>query len=170
MSEILKFKRRAEALGLCAEYRGKWDVCSDKEGLVRTALDANGVEFFADAIAFGWGVPIDYISGEFGDYAHGQYCRRGDGYTSRMYVDVRSAIRIDTTLTLLIRCCCPVIIPEGHACKVYVCGGSDLTIENRGYMQLYVYGDDNKVTISDIDGAKSLLNNIHESSWAHGHK
>lgn len=170
MSQILDFKRRAEALGLCQEYRDKWDACSDKEALVRAALDANGIEFLADAVAFGWGVPIDYISSEFGDYAHGQYCRQGDGYSSRLYVDSSSGIRIDTTLTLLVRCGCQVIVPKGHACKVYVCGGSDLVIENQGYLQLYVYGSDKQALVVDAKGAKSIRTDITESSWVRGRK
>jgi len=52
-NELLTLKHNALRLGLCGEYKGKWDSAASKRELVNMALDSNGIEFMADSIAFG---------------------------------------------------------------------------------------------------------------------
>jgi len=52
---ILELKEKARRLGLCEEYTSRWDMCKTKEDLIKTVLDANGVEFLCDGVEFGWG-------------------------------------------------------------------------------------------------------------------
>lgn len=72
-NELLTLKRNALRLGLCGEYKGKWDSAASKRELVNMALDSNGIEFMADSIAFGWGLSKDYLLKEFGEFANGFY-------------------------------------------------------------------------------------------------
>ena len=53
-NELLTLKRNAIRLGLCGEYKWKWDYAASKRELVNMARDSNGIEFMDDYIAFGW--------------------------------------------------------------------------------------------------------------------
>ena len=39
---------KAIRLGLCDEYKGKWDSCKSLKDLMDIALSANGIEFIAE--------------------------------------------------------------------------------------------------------------------------
>ena len=85
-NELLNMKRKALMLGLCGEYKKKWDSCTSKKELMDLVLDSNGVEFLADAITFGWGCSQEFLLNEFADFINGRYQRKKDGYTSELYV------------------------------------------------------------------------------------
>ena len=85
-NELLTLKRNALRLGLCGEYKGKWDSAASKRELINMALDSNGIEFMADSIAFGWGLSKEYLLKEFGEFANGFYQCNEHGYTSEMYI------------------------------------------------------------------------------------
>ena len=70
-NELLNLKRNALMLGLCGEYKDRWDKCSNKKELIDLALDSNGVEFIADAITFGWGCSQEFLLNEFADFING---------------------------------------------------------------------------------------------------
>ena len=132
-------------LGLCGQYKSMWDACRSKKDLIDMALDANGVEFMADSIEFGWGLSKEYLMKEFGDFVNGKYQRNKGGYKSRMYVGYKEDITIDSTITLLVGCKGKVIVPCGMVGNIYICGGCDIDVKNDGVVYLYAYGSSNKV-------------------------
>lgn len=79
MNELLRFKKNAIRLGLCDEYKCKWDSCKSLKDLMDIALSANGIEFIADSVSFGWGMDTGSLANDFHDYVNGQYQRIKDG-------------------------------------------------------------------------------------------
>jgi hypothetical protein len=138
--DLLSFKRNALRLGLCDEYRRRWDACRTRRELVDMALDSNGIEFVADSLAFGWGLDIACVKSRFGDFINGGYVRCGDGYTSELYVDGGGVLTLRSTLTLLCRCRLDIDVPAGFVSRVYVCGGRAV-LHGGGRVEAIVYGD-----------------------------
>lgn len=151
-------------LGLCGQYKTMWDACRNKKDLIDMAIDANGVEFMADSIEFGWGLPKEYLMKEFGDFVNGKYQRNKGGYKSRMYVGYEEDITIDSTITLLVGCKGKIIIPCSMVASIYVCGGCDIDVKNDGVVYLYTYADNNKVH----KNGKTEVIQRKESQWVDG--
>lgn len=170
VNSILSFKRNATLLGLCGIYKSKWDNCKTPKELVDLALDANGVEFIADSIAFDWGISPKYIYDNFLEYQYyyNKYVRIGDGYTSSMFTQIPlGEIFINTTITLIIDCAAYVHIPDNFIGKIYVCGGSHLHILNLNEkVELCIYGNDNVIELAnDCKSIKVNKKEIFVSQW-----
>jgi len=164
--DLLTLKRNALRLGLCGQYKGKWDGCNSKQDLVRMALDSNGIEFMADSIAFGWGLSKDYLLREFGEFMNGFYRCREKGYTSEMYIGAHGVLSVKSTLLLIGYCDdLEIEIPEHTVCRIYVCGGSRVRIENKGSVEIYEYGTDNIIKLIEYDGSYSLRESVSKSKW-----
>lgn len=159
MNDLLSFKRNAVLLGICGEYKEKWDSAAGKEELMDMALDSNGVEMLSDACAFGWGMDIQYMERTFSDYINGRWRRGKDGYTSCLYVGFDGVIEQDCTLTTVLDSRVEFHVPKGSVCKLYVGGGTEANITGEGFCYVYSYGD-NKVT-----GSFKQMNRITKSEW-----
>lgn len=168
MEKILQFKRNATILGLCGEYKKKWDECNTKQDLVDMALDSNGVEFMADSIAFGWGLSKDYLLREFGKYANGAYkCHEGGGYTSEMYVGAHGTLKSGTAILLVAYCDdLKIVIPEYAFCRIYVCGGSKILIENNGKCEVLNYGPNDIKCIGLNSSPSFSQEEVLSSKWS----
>ena len=167
-NELLNLKRNALMLGLCGEYKDRWDKCSNKKELIDLALDSNGVEFLADAMTFGWGCTQEFLLTEFADFINGRYQRNKNGYTSELYVKPRGVIRLRSTITVIVSGSANVIVPYGFIGKVYVCGDGGSLIFGcyGGSIDLFVYGKDSQRAVTEY--ATSLKVNrmdIKESQW-----
>lgn len=169
-SEILELKHKALLMGLCGEYKAKWDSCTNKEELMDLALDINGVEFLSDAFAFGWGVSAEYMEREFYDYIHGQYHRKKEGYTSCMLYGNTFEYTLNTTITLLVDSNCQVLTGDYFAGRLFVSGTSKVGITNGGYLELYVYGDRSNVVVKNVNGGTFKRKDILESQWRGCHE
>lgn len=164
-SELLALKGKAREYGLCDKYKVKWDGCRSKRDLVDTALDSNGIDFMADSIAFGWGLSKEYLLNNFGEFSNGFYQRTKDGYTSEMYVGAHGVVTLKSTLTLVAYCeDLEIVVPEHFIGQVYVCGGSNVRIENQGNVELYEYGTNN-VDIFEYYGSYTSREAIRWSRW-----
>lgn len=146
-------------LGLCGEYKAKWDVASSKEDLMNIALDSNGIEFLCDSSSFGWGVDIEYLKRMFSDYINGKWTRLGK-YTSCLYVDFNGQVKQDCTLTAVLASKVEFHVPKGNVCELHVGAQSTVDITGEGICYVYSYGH-NKVT-----GRFKSMNCITKSEWA----
>lgn len=144
MNELLRFKRAAKSHGICKEWGGAWDAATTREELFNVALSAQGVEYIAASILGGWGLSVGFLTEAFGDYINGNRQRSADGYTSELYAGHRQPVEQRSTLILMVGCECVFHVPKGHACQLYVCGDSSVTVRNDGYCAVYIYGK-NKV-------------------------
>jgi len=141
MNELLEYKCNAKRLGICEPYLKRWNEATSKEDLMNIALDINGVDFLAISTAEGWGLPVDYIKQNFGNYINGKWQRQGRGYTSELYVGYKASITQRSTITLLIGCNCKFYTPKYHVCSLFVSGKSHVTVCGRGKCTVTTYGD-----------------------------
>lgn len=163
MNELLQLKRNAQLLGLCGEYRKKWDEANSKQELMRLATDANGIEFMADGVTFGWGLTPSYLVENFSDCINGEMLLQQNGYTSEMYVNNDNMmVTPRATATIFIGCDGVILIPKCCVRKIYVCAHSRVTIENEGICELVCYGK-NEVTIRG-DGI-TRRKDVSHSEW-----
>lgn len=164
-NELLNMKRNALMLGLCGEYKKKWDACTSKKELIDLVLDSNGVEFLADAITFGWGCSQEFLLREFSDLINGKYQRKKDGYTSELYVHHNNMIVLRSTITLVAGSNADIVVPDDFIGNLYICGGSHMIFgSERGEINLYVYGDGNVKT--EHDGLPKInREDIKTSQW-----
>ena len=167
-NELLNLKRNALMLGLCGEYKDRWDKCSNKKELIDLALDSNGVEFLADAMTFGWGCSQEFLLNEFADFINGKYQRKKDGYTSELYVEPHGEIELRSTLTVIAGGCANVIVPPNFFGRVYVCGdgGSLIFGSNGGSIELFVYGENERAVTKYATSLKVKRKDIKESQWS----
>lgn len=166
-NELLNMKRKALMLGLCGEYKKKWDSCASKKELIDLVLDSNGVEFLADAITFGWGCSQEFLLNEFADFINGKYQRKKDGYTSELYVEPHGKIELRSTLTVIAGGRASVIVPPNFFGRVYVCGdgGSLIFGSNGGSIELFVYGENERAVTKYATSLKVKRKDIKESQW-----
>ena len=151
-NELLTLKRNALRLGLCGEYKGKWDSAASKRELVN--------------IAFGWGLSKEYLLKEFGEFANGFYQCNEHGYTSEMYIGAHGVIKARSTIILVAYCKdLEIEVPENMVTRIYVCGKSEVRIECKGKCDLIEYGEDNDTKIIGYDGEKMTLRTIYVSEW-----
>jgi len=167
--ELLNMKRNALMLGLCGEYRSKWDGAGSDRDLMDIALDVNGVEFICEGVTDGWGLTPEYIRNRFGGYVNGRYVRSKDGYTSEMLCCFdESEFRQRSTITTIIACNTEVIVPRCCISKIYVCGGSKLTLLCDGICELYVYGRDNEIKIHGCGRVNRT--DVEKKKWVNENK
>lgn len=175
MNELLRFKKNAMRLGLCDEYKAKWDACKSFEDLMDIALDANGVEFLADSVSFGWGMAPASLANDFHDFINGRYQREKDGYTSELYVNHASPITLRSTITLAIGCDMEVKLPATFVGTLYVTGGSNVRVmplldAHHGSWEVITYGDA-KVYIPPVPPVADFsfhVEEVKESKWLNG--
>lgn len=161
---LLELKRKALALGLCGKYKAAWDAAADAETVFRLAMDANGIEFLADGIAFGWGLPAGYIAREFAGYVNGYVCHE-DGYTSQLFVGTSGVLAVTSTLSLLAGHHGVVRVPRGMVSKVYLCGGSDVSLECAGVCDVVAYADGTRVAVGGSFGGRVSQSLVEKSAW-----
>lgn len=166
-NELLNMKRNALMLGLCGEYKKKWDNCASKKELIDLVLDSNGVEFLADTITFCWGCSQGFLLKEFSDFINGKYQRKKDGYTSELYVEPHDKIELRSTLTVIAGGRASVIVPPNFFGRVYVCGdgGSLIFGSNGGSIELFVYGENERAVIKCAKSLKVKRKDIKASQW-----
>lgn len=162
-NELLTLKRNAIKLGLCGEYKERWDNAKDKKDLIDIVLDANGVEFLCDGCAFGWGLAPEYIESAFSDFINGKYISKQKGYTSALYVNNTEDVEINTTIATFINCKCTVRVSVNQASKIYMVN-SAIEFINNGHLELIAYGNENHKTITHNSGDFTSIY-LHESEW-----
>ena len=166
-NELLKLKRNAVILGLCGQYKSIWDGCKSKKDLIDTAIDANGIEFMADSIAFDWGLSKEFILSEFGEYINGKYQRMRDGYSSELYVGAESnTISVRSTLNLFAYCDgVTTFVPNGCFCRIYLVKCHNAHIKNDGKFELVVYGECSNITIDSQKQHLFTRRDVLKSEW-----
>lgn len=154
-------------LGLCGQYKTMWDECRNKKDLIDMALDANGVEFLADAITFGWGCSQKFLLKEFSDFINGKYQRKKGGYTSELYIEPHGVIELRSTITVIAGGKASVIVPPNFFGKVYVCGDEGRLIfgSNGGSIELSVYGENIQAITECATSLKVNREDIKTSQW-----
>lgn len=170
-SNLFGFKKAAKRLGLCEEYKCRWDNCKSKEDLIKLALTSNGIEFIADSIAFKWGVSKEYITKEFKDFisdTEKHVVLNEGGYTSEMYAMLNSGIiEPHGSQNIIISCNCTIKLRKHFIGMIYICGSATVNIDasQSNELRLIVYGNDNNITFTENGDGKIIIENVQKSKW-----
>lgn len=110
---------------LCEEYKNKVDRASSNKQLMDIVLDANGVSYLCEMMSKGIPLSYDIITSRFGLFINGRYISEHKSakfskYTSELYCQYDSDIKISCTLTTILGCKCNVIVPDNYIGRVYL--------------------------------------------------
>ena len=130
-SDILTLKRNALRLGLCGEYKAKWDAAGDKKGLMEIALDSNGVEWVCQMADRGV-LTKETVLSDFGEYINGRFVRNKDGYTSEIYAYYNGTVVMRTTLLVIMGGRVDVIVPRNRLGNIYTCCNAKVRVAGEG--------------------------------------
>lgn len=137
---ILEVKRKAIIMGLCGEYRTKWDNAKTNKDLIAMASDLNGADFVCSSISRHWGVDDEFIKKHFSAYINGSYTHEHKGYKSAIYVDYKEEIECRVTILIVLYSKCTIHIPRGHYCHIFIAGeNSDIRLISDGYAKVHKY-------------------------------
>lgn len=127
---ILELKRKAVAMGLCGDYKTKWDNAMTIKQLLDIASDINGADFLCASVAKGWGLSKDFLLKNFGEYLNGKYKANIDrGYDSEIFVGYTGKIVANATiLTILYADNVNIRIPKNHMCRIFAACNTKLEI------------------------------------------
>lgn len=139
-SSILQLKRKAIAIGLCQDYKEKWNNSTTNKDLADLALDINGADFICASVEKEWGLTKEFILNNFTQYINGKYIagQRKD-YTSEIFVGYNGEITARTTILIILYSNAIIHIPQNHACKIFAAKNSMINITCDGYCELINY-------------------------------
>lgn len=161
MNELLTLKRNAIMLGLCGQYKDKWNNAKTIQDLEKLALDTNGIEFLADGIAFNWGLTKKFIIDNLGDNITIHH--KEHGYSSQLIIGDKGIFTPHTTLLLAAWCNCSLNIKKTFVGKIIITGNSNVNIiNNGGIAYIYAYGKNN---INCNDKHNISIQHITASQW-----
>ncbi len=167
-NSILELKRKALAMGLCGDYKGRLDKSTTTKDVMDIALDINGVDFLCSSIASGWGLSEDFIRRNFAEYINGNYVAtvgKSEPYTSEMYVGHTGEIVARTTLLVVLYSDAVIHVPINHACKIFSAGNTRVDIECDGFCEFADYTTQYDVK-QDICGHITFIDpHKDSSSW-----
>ena len=128
---------------LCKEYKEKLSKAMSKKQLIDLSLDANGMQWTAEAVAKGE-LPIEVIANDFKPFLNGKYTRNENGYASQIFCQPpEDSIKVTATATLIIGFKGKVVVDR--PCELYLCN-SDVTIVGMAIPSVYLY---NSTIIND---------------------
>lgn len=155
--DLFYFFKNSLTRNLCEDYKKEWKLCkSDKEKLINLAMRQQSIPYFATAMYEGWGLSVDYLVKEFGDYMNGKCllhdCDEVKGYSYSIYADYSGYIILDADVCHIIRSEATIGVDEFKAPIIYLSNGSDVDIQNDGSNSIIVYMfDESKVRFPYID-------------------
>lgn len=137
---ILEVKRKAMGMGLCGDYKNRWDNAKSNLDLIGLASDMNGADFVCSSITKKWGVDCDFIKSHFMPYINGNHTHEHKGYKSAIYVDYTGDIECRVTILIVLFSKCIIHIPKGHYCHIFIAGeSSDVKLMSDGYAKIHKY-------------------------------
>lgn len=106
--------------------------------MIDLALDANGMQWTAEAVAKGELSPAT-ISNDFKPFLNGRYIRQADGYTSALFCDFDGELNITTTCALIVDCR-GVIRVDRPIAELYLANSDVTVLANEGCkVNVYLY-------------------------------
>lgn len=143
---ILELKRKALAMGLCGDYKGRWDSSTNQKDLVDMAADINGADFLCSSVAKGWGLTKDFLINNFNGLINGDYvakCGKDNGYTSEIYIGHKGDITVRTTILIVLYSDTTIHVPINHVCMIFAAGNTNIFVECNGVCDFVCYSDNN---------------------------
>lgn len=144
---ILQLKRKALAMGLCGDYKTKWDNATTHKHLADLALDINGADFLCASVAKKWGLTKDFLLNNFNNLINGKYTAKcganNNTYTSEIYIGHNGNITAHTTILIVLYSNVTIHVPTNHICRIFSAGNTNISVESDGTCELIDYTPQN---------------------------
>ena len=168
-NSVLEFKQKAFKMGICEEYRKQWQQATNNKDLADMAMSIQGADFLCASVVNGWGGTKEQMMFALYDFANGNYVRRGNGYTSELFLYYEGKITVKSTLYIVIGSeDVEIYVPRYRVANVYLAGCKNVKINCDGAVYVVNYDKDSKVNV--IRGGKDTVSVVDPSdvtdSWA----
>ena len=144
IKEIEEFlKRSHEHDAACAEYAMKIKRAGSVLETFDVGLHIQCIEYLCKSIDEGWGLDMCDIHSIFKNYINGKYVHRGE-YSSVLYCGFDGLVECKETVYCFIGCDDVTLNVESEwrYCKVFVAGGTHLTLTGKGTAMVDFCGHD----------------------------
>lgn len=141
---ILELKRKSLAMGLCGDYKGRWDNATTNKDLVNIVSDINGADFLCASVAKGWGLCKEFMLDNIPEYINGKYIARHggrNGYTSEIYVGHKGDITVRTTILIVLYSDVTIHVPINHVCRIFSAKNTFVRVKCNGICDFVDYSD-----------------------------
>ena len=168
-NSVLEFKQKAFKMGICEEYRKQWQQATNNKDLADMAMSIQGADFLCASVVNQWGGTKEQMMFALYDFANGNYVRRGNGYTSELFLYYEGKITVKSTLYIVIGSeDVEIYIPRYRIANIYLAGCKNVKINCAGAVYVVKYYKDRKVNV--IRGSKDTVSVVDPydvtDSWA----
>ena len=172
-NSVLEFKQKAFKMGICEEYRKQWQQATSNKDLADMAMSIQGADFLCASVVNQWGGTKEQMMFALYDFANGNYVRRGNGYTSELFLYYEGKITVKSTLYIVIGSeDVEIYVPRYRIANIYLAGCKNVKINCNGAVYIVNYDKDSKVKI--VRGNDETVHIVDPSeitdSWAFKHE
>jgi len=158
MNELEKFKQESVKLGLCEEYRERWDKLQTKRQCIDMISTCQGAQYFISAKHIGIAPTNEFILDEYGRYINGYYTsmvQTSMNYSSQWYIEYDGTLIPESLFTYMLDCNVSINISDSNAYHFTFAGNTNvnLRIFSGAIVYIDVYGDNVKIS-GDTDKVK----------------
>ena len=147
-NSVLEFKQKAFKMGICEEYRKQWQQATNNKDLADMAMSIQGADFLCASVVNQWGGTKEQMMFALYDFANGNYVRRGNGYTSELFLYYEGKITVKSTLYIVIGSeDVEIYVPRYRIANIYLAGCKNVKINCDGAVYIVNYDKDSKVKI-----------------------
>ena len=145
-NSVLEFKQKAFKMGICEEYRKQWQQATNNKDLADMAMSIQGADFLCASVVNQWGGTKEQMMFALYDFANGNYVRRGNGYTSELFLYYEGKITVKSTLYIVIGSeDVEIYVPRYRISNIYLAGCQNVQINCDGAVYVVNYDKDSKV-------------------------
>jgi hypothetical protein len=158
MNELEKFKQESIKLGLCEEYRERWEKLNTKRQCIDMISTCQGAQYFISAKNLGIAPSNEYIINEYNRYINGYYTstvQTSMNYSSQWYIEYEGTLIPESLFTYFLDCDVTINVNEVAAYHFTFAGNTKVKLRNFSGSIVYidVYGD-NVTIVGDKDKVK----------------
>ena len=164
MNAIETYYKNSLLDDLCADYRGRWQRCHDKESLLKLSLSRQAIPHVVTYAYQGRGLTKDFVLNEYGDYINGYTVHDADGvegYTTGLYVDYdpnEDLLADKDTVSIMWTVGANIVVPQTKAPTIYISNRSNVHLVGDGFNTINInLFDKSKVTIEDLDEESKVV-------------
>lgn len=161
MSELENFKDNAIRLGLCEEYKEKWQRLSTKRQAIDMISSCQGAQYFIAAKHENIAPTNEFILSEYSHYLNGRYTatiHTNAIYTSQWYIENKEEVKLSSLFNYFLDCECSIITEADSAHNLTFAGNSviNLVVGHNSIVYVNVYGSN---VVINGDTSKVIIKN-----------
>lgn len=136
------YHKKSSEYGMCKKYVLLWDECDSISKEVNLAFGAQGMDFFMNSVAQGWGMSSCDIKKHFRNYINGNYVCKENFYSSELYCRFKGCVTFRTTAMMVIDSDIDIFIPDYLAVvRIYISGKCRISLKGKASCTIVSYGD-----------------------------